>query len=77
VLLPELEPEEEALAPGLREPVEELLMELLRERVLEGEEEPVPLPEEVGLTEAVGLEEEEAVMLPVPLLLPELEALAP
>jgi len=74
---PELLAVPDALAPGLREAVGELLKEALRLRVLEGVEAPVPLPLCVGVPEGEAVPEEEAELLSVPLLLPLLDALAP
>jgi len=70
-------PVHDALAPGLRDEDGELLKEALRLRVLEGVEVPEPLPLCVCVPEGEAVPEEEAELLPVPLLLPLLDALAP
>jgi len=77
VPLPELQLLAEGLAPALREPVGELLQELLRDTVPEGEALAVPLPDWLPVPEGVPVPEGEAELLPLPLLLPVLEGLAP
>jgi hypothetical protein len=77
VQLPELLPVEEALAPGLREAVGELLAEELRLCVPHAVAEAVPVPVTVPLVEGVPLALWLGVMLLLQEVEPVLEALAP